>query len=144
MQLFFSNNTPKYARVFAFFAAREIGLDKLRGTVEINWKRTIAGECFGLCWGDNREAEIQIATKQWGQPVSRQDRLMTLAHELVHAKQYLMRHLADSDQDGYVTRWHGEDVAFDPEQEQNMPWELEASSVEEPIYFKWIEATGYK
>jgi len=144
MQVYFSNNTPKYIRVFTYFAMREIGMTHLRGKVDIHWKGTIEGECFGLCWGDNREAEIHIATKQWGAPVSRQDRLMTLAHELVHAKQYLKRELAPSDEEGYVSRWHGVDVPYDPEAEQQMPWEVEAASVEKPIYNKWVDATGYK
>jgi len=38
MRLLFSNNMPKYMRVFAHFAAKEIGLDRLRGDVTIALK----------------------------------------------------------------------------------------------------------
>lgn len=144
MRLLFSNNMPKYMRVFAHFAAREIGLDRLRGDVTIVLKPQLEGNCFGLCWGDNREAEVHIASRQWGMTISKEDKLKTLAHELVHAKQYLKRELQASDVDGYVSRWRGRNLSYDPRNENEMPWEKQAYAVEQPIFDKWYKLTGYK
>ena len=83
MQVYLSNNMPKYMEEFAYFAMMYLGIHKLRGEIEIKLsKRNLAEESFGLCWGDRRECEVQIASKQWGEPVSRENKLKTIAHEL--------------------------------------------------------------
>ena len=142
MQLTFNNSsTPKYLTEFANFACQYLGLYKLRGDIEVEYKYgALEEDVFGLCWGDSRECTIHIATKQWGNPIGRKEKLMTLAHELTHAKQYLTRELIAGDTDEYVTRWHGKDIHYNPKTEKNQPWETEASKYEQLIYDAWIES----
>ncbi len=74
MLLSLSKNTPKYMLEFIDFCCQDLGLDKLRGDVIINFKRgALDDQSFGLTWGDSREVTIEIAGTQHGAPVSTQD-----------------------------------------------------------------------
>ena len=89
MQLYLSKNIPNYMDDFIRYACVYLGLDKLRGEINITYKTKLDGEAYGLCWGDRRECEIQIASQTFGETISREDKLKTIAHELTHAYQYL-------------------------------------------------------
>ena len=141
MNLYLSKNMPAYMRVYAEFASNYIGLDKLRGEVCVKLKYgTIDDDSYGLCWGDNYGAEIDIATRTCGESISREDKLKTLGHELVHARQYLKRELVAPIWNKHCERWQGIDMMYDPVNESSMPWELEATKLEDEIYnafLKW-------
>ena len=141
MNLYLSKNMPAYMRVYADFASDYIGLDKLRGEVLVRLKYgTIDDDSYGLCWGDNYGAEIDIATRTCGESISREDKLKTLGHELVHAKQYLKRELVAPKAPTHCERWQGINIHYDPRIESDMPWELEATKLEDEIYnafLKW-------
>lgn len=140
MQLSFNKNAPKYMTEFAVFACHYLGLDRLRGNIEIDYKYgALEEEIYGQCWGDTSDCEIQIASKQWGKSIPRKEKLMTLAHELTHAKQYLTKNLIAKNSDEYVTRWHGKDVCYDPKTETTQPWEIEATEYEHLIYEAWVD-----
>lgn len=134
MQVYLSNNMPKYMVDFTYFAMMYLGMDKLRGEIEVKLsKRNLAEESFGLCWGDRRECEVQIASKQWGEPVSRENKLKTIAHELTHAHQYFTGRLKAKDD----VLWKGNQIEYDVKDEESMPWEVEAREYEEEIYKAW-------
>ena len=138
MRLYLSKNIPKYMEEFIHFSCHQLGLDKLRGEISISLRGTLEGESFGLCWGDRREVEIAIASKQWGEPLSREDKLRTIAHELTHAWQYLTGALKCLPADGiYESRWQGMQYRYFPEDETTMPWEAEAIEQEKVIYSRW-------
>ena len=63
---------------------------------------------------------------------------MTVAHEFVHARQYLTNQLSSTEEDGICT-WMGEEYKYVPELEMNEPWELEASSLETTTYEAWLK-----
>jgi len=130
---------PAYMRVYADFASNYIGLDKLRGEVCVKLKYgTIDYDSYGLCWGDNYGAEIDIATVTCGESISREDKLKTLGHELVHARQYLKRELVAPNAPKHCEKWHGVDIVYEPKDESKMPWELEATRLEDEIYTQFI------
>jgi len=140
VQLFLSDRMPRYMVEFIHFASAELTLNRLRGDCTVLLKGTLDGESFGLCWGDRREAEVHIATRQWGLPVSREDKLKTIAHELTHAYQYLTGRLKCSQGEAeYKSTWCGQEFTYDPEEELNLPWEYEANQMEQIIYDKWME-----
>jgi hypothetical protein len=139
MNLYLSKNMPAYMRVYADFASNYIGLDKLRGEVCVKLKYgTIDDDSYGLCWGDNYGAEIDIATVTCGESISREDKLKTLGHELVHARQYLKRELVAPNAPKHCEKWHGVDIVYEPKDESKMPWELEATRLEDEIYTQFI------
>ena len=138
MQLYLSNNSPKYLVDFAHFACHWLGIDKFRGEIHIDLKKSLEEESFGLCWGDRSICEIQLASRQWGEPVSREDKLKTLAHELTHAHQYLTGHLVAGETGEFKSTWLGEVVHWTPETDDTTPWEVEANQMEAIIYDKWM------
>ena len=122
---------------FIDFTVSHLGLDKLRGEIDIYLARgALDEEAYGLCWGDRREVEIRIASKQWGDPLTRKEKLMSLAHELTHAHQYLTGRLKCTD--GSNSVWMGEKYEYQPELEMTMPWEQEARLNERTIYKEWM------
>ena len=140
MLLSLSKNTPKYMLEFIDFCCQDLGLDKLRGDIIINFKRgALEDQSFGLTWGDSREVTIEIAGTQHGAPVSRQDKMQTVAHELTHAHQYLTHKMKNME---YVVSvvWEGKKVTSDKYFDTEMPWEVEAEEAEMRLYNKW--ATG--
>ncbi len=125
-------------RLYAHFAAKQLGVDELRGSIDVHLsKGTIEGNSFGLCWGDNREAEILLGSRQFGKAITQEDKLKTLGHELVHARQYLRRELIPHGDSLDECVWKGKKCTFDPKDESNQPWELEASEWEETLYTAW-------
>lgn len=85
----------------------------------------------GLCNGDRDEACIDIAKGMYDDtgeylPYDRRHIMHTLAHELVHAKQYFRGELRPNN-DG----WHGKPVDVSSQSEYaNMPWEAQAYKYE--------------
>ena len=138
MRVYLSRNMPTYMEEFVDFAVEWLGIDKLRGELNIELKQTLESESFGLCWGDKREAEIHVATKQWGKPITRENKLKTLAHELTHAHQYLTGHLIPADEGVFQSRWLGEAVSYTPETDDQTPWEVQATACENRIYEAWM------
>lgn len=145
MQVYLSKNMPQYMREYVDFAIEFLGIDKLRGEIRIDLaKRALEDQAYGLCWGNRREAEIQVASKQWGKRISREDKLKTIGHELAHAYQYLTGDLAPHKVNDHISRWHGQDIHFDPKDESVMPWEIQAVHYEEQIYDLYHIYKGYK
>ena len=60
--------------------------------------------------------------------------MRTLAHEMVHAKQYIFGEL-----DGYSDSWKGSDVNY--YSYEDSPWEKEAYKLEEILYEKFWKKT---
>jgi len=84
---------------------------------------------MGHTWGDSDEMNITITTKN----CSIVDRMLTLAHEMVHVKQYLLGEL--STDNGYL-EWHGE-PAKKYKKESRPPWEVEAYALESELLKTW-------
>ena len=141
MQLFLSKNIPAYMRDYIDYSVEFLGLNRLRGEIHITLHRNnLEEEAYGLCWGNRREAEVQIASRQFGTPLSREEKLKTISHELTHALQYMKGQLVGADVDEWVSRWRGTDMKYTPDEESSMPWELEASLFENEIYESYFES----
>jgi len=59
--------------------------------VEIRFVTEIENGDYGYCVGDDEFVDIVIAKNIDGEPVSYREMMITLAHELVHAKQFAYR-----------------------------------------------------
>lgn len=70
--------------------------------------------------------------------VSLEDTLITLAHEMVHVKQYAKGELFDYVSGGpYMMRWRDEKRNWDDIDYMNFPWEIEAYGRERELYVKF-------
>ncbi len=86
----------------------------------------------GDCYGDHEEVFISIARESRGYKYSFNEQMLTLCHELVHAKQFIKKELSNT---GGV--WKGVDMSLIKGIE-NMPWEQEAFQLETKLYDKYI------
>ena len=109
------------------FYLRKLGFRKRKRELEIYISFSNKQEEMGLCDFNNDFTfpEIDITIKK---SLSEEERLQTLAHELVHAKQFLRRQLRFSDHTNY---WCGKPST-------NEEWETEAYLKEEQLYNEYI------
>jgi len=136
MDIQFGKRVTLNMRAYAKFCADLIGLD---GDVLINLcEGTLEGGSYGLCWGDTRPVEIIISSRSDDYFLTQEDILRTLGHELVHAKQYLSGNLIPPEDPTGFDTWRGVIYEYAPEEEINMPWEIEAAYLEQEIYSRYI------
>ena len=106
-------------------AASQI-LDINPNEISIEIYRDPSDDAIGYCSGDIDEVSISI-----NQCLKGNDWVEVLAHELIHAKQYLHGELEDSEP--MVHYWHGNKFItvhelFDYDAYTRLPWEREAFS----------------
>ena len=98
---------------------------------------TIVNECedlYGVCWGDKQSIEITLVRKG----LTLDEMMQNLAHELVHAKQYLKGELSP-----YKHMWKGKD--YSTYSYTTLPWEEEAYNNEEELYrLYWLCSSDSK
>lgn len=80
-------------------------------------------------WYKAREFEIQLRKKK-----SLKNLLLTLAHEIVHVKQFAKGELNCDN-----TKWKGEKIDTEKVSYFDLPWEVEASSYEYILYSLYQE-----
>lgn len=141
--------TPKKMRNREIKEAATFFCDHLLQRLSKNVKVTIKlkpdlykkTKCFGFAtWSDidvknhnHREFEIEIEAN-----LGRVYLLRTLAHELVHVKQYARKELVDMCSGNYQM-WNKvmyNEMLVDY---KNLPWEKEASEREKDLYRMWVE-----
>ena len=130
------NGRVKNQYLVRFYVERlieELGMKRLRKpTINIRFA-THAEGAFGLCDGAKGEfAEILIARKcpHTDRKLGFIEMMQTLAHEMVHARQFIRGEL--NNQGGWA--WKGRKAdGFDYE---NQPWEKEAFRLEKELFMK--------
>ena len=114
--------------------AKELGINRLYSKgIFVKFYTKLDHGAQGLCWGDHKShAEISIARTSNGDAFTLEEMMQTLAHEMVHAKQYLRRELC-----GYSMAWKGRKPRN--YKYENAPWEREAYRLEEELFNKhWV------
>jgi hypothetical protein len=115
--------------------AKELGIGRMWSKVIfIRFKTKLDNESQGLCWGCKNEgyAEINIARTSNGDVIPYEMLMQTLAHEMVHAKQYIR-----GEHNGYSLSWKGAKPRN--YKYENAPWEKEAYKLEKALYEKcWL------
>jgi hypothetical protein len=105
--------------------------------LEIVMKTTIPD--LGSCavthyndWYKPRYFEIELRRH-----CSFKNTITTLAHEMVHLKQFAKGELAI-----YQDKWHKKIIDTDVVPYAELPWEIEASTLEHALYSNYIETFG--
>lgn len=139
----FCPEKPKFILDFVEFACEYLQLYKLEEKeVTVLVQRRLESNCFGECYGDEDFATVSIARKVLycgtEMPISRHELLLTIAHELTHAKQYLKGELSDLTEKE-ASLWKGKQVKWPTSIASSagddlLPWEKEAYEIEEKIY----------
>ncbi len=112
---------------------KELGINRMYSKVIfLNFKTQLEEDAQGLCWGDMKKGycDIQISRTEEGNPLPFEQMMQTIAHEMVHAKQYFRGEL-----NSYGSRvWKGRNA--EGWKYENQPWEREAFRLEEKLHKK--------
>lgn len=97
--------------------------------IEVTFRNKLDGDAAGYAHVESTgHVVIEIAKTCQGEKYSQEEMLITLAHELVHAKQYLTGTLSRD-----TNRWKGKIYHG----YENTPWEKEAYKLESILYNKY-------
>ena len=102
-------------------------------------KESIAGDCT---WEDSsyrpREFTIRADSSQ-----PKQELLETIAHEMVHVKQFARGELKDTGSLSFC-KWNNKEVNHEKTNYYDLPWEIEAHGRERGIFIRWFEQSKWK
>jgi hypothetical protein len=87
-------------------------------------------------WEDDnvRPREFTITI---GSNMGYQNTFLTLAHEMVHVKQYAMGELRDVMRGPTPQRWHNKSYNAEDVEYWDLPWEIEAYGREKGLYYRF-------
>ena len=108
---------------------------------KLHEKDGVSGDCI---WEDEscnrpREFTVRVNSSQ-----SLQDILSTVAHEMVHVKQYARGELKDFSRTIKLCKWQGKTVDVDSIDYYDHPWEIEAHGRERGLFIRWFEQSQWK
>ena len=95
--------------------------------IELNVLTTLEESAYAHWYGDRNGVQIDLARRSGYRKFSIEDQMLNLAHELVHAKQFITGQLSPIKQN-----WKKKDYSTTPYSRQ--PWEREAYYKEEKLY----------
>lgn len=135
-----SRTQRKYAESIAQFCFDKLMPRQQNLDVNIIIKSFGKDDNYGYCLpvddGDRpREFEIEVNKK-----VKLRRFLETIAHEMVHVKQFARGELYESTRQG-KHRWQGYWIDRDPDY-WDRPWEIEAHGREVGLFVRWAEQEG--
>ena len=112
---------------------RELNIHRLSSKcVDIEFVDEIDDQSQGEAIGDKDDVSIKIARNSCGATMSFLNQMQTLAHEMVHTKQFLRGELGYDSKGNF--KWKKEVMEGKKYTEQ--PWELEATSLERTLFLK--------
>ena len=108
-------------------------------TLNIEVKVTrIKGDAEGYCLRESdRDFEIEVDSRL---PLRKM--LETVAHEMVHVKQYARREMNDWQYKEIYYKWKGTYVP-DSTNYWDLPWEIEANGREIGLFIRWAQQYGW-
>ena len=121
----------KQVETFIFDSLEHL-MPRLRRDIDIDVR--VVTRCdenhYALCLGDKNSAEIELARGSDNTTFTLQEMMVNLAHELVHAKQFIKGELHPS-----LNRWKKLDYSNTAYSRQ--PWEKEAYLLEDKLVEKF-------
>ena len=107
---------------------KELKIHRFKRDLNVKFVRRLDDGCVGECFYDDEDIHIKIATN--GTTFLQQ--MITLAHEMVHARQYLRKELGYNNTGG----WAWKQRNAENYQYMNQPWEKEAYRLEKDMFAK--------
>ena len=124
-----TKNQKKYARSMVKFCIKTLmpRMKTLDITVKLKNPKGAMGYCLEL--DDNRTFEIEADKK-----LRLRKLLETIAHEMVHVKQYARRELHPVNETWCGKTYNPKKVSY-----WDLPWEIEAHGREAGLFVRWAE-----
>jgi len=133
INIFFTGRWPQKKRFerFTLDVLNHFFKNKLKRNVDIHLKMVTKQSDLGFCHGDRNEVYIDLCRnhENYEGIFTLDDIAKTLAHELVHAKQYLRGEIKPTD-----NIWHKTGEVYDDTSYRQLPWEHEAYMMEDFLY----------
>jgi hypothetical protein len=101
-------------------------------SIIIDFKTSLDDEALGLCFGVKDVAQVSIARKSNGVSQTFLEQMQTLAHELVHVKQYMRGELGYNQHGDF--KWKKRNAGG--YKYENQPWEKEAERLEKILFIE--------
>jgi len=101
----------------------------------------LAGDCI---WEDQSRDRPRNFTIRADSTQSLQSMLETIAHEMVHVKQYARGELKDLARSPYLCKWKGKKFNFNSTHYYDQPWEIEAHGMERGLFIRWFVESDWK
>jgi|TARA_B110000977_G_scaffold199020_1_gene285264 hypothetical protein len=120
----------QYAKSMVEFCVRTL-MPRMR-TLEVSVKLCKPKDALGYCLeaDTKREFELEIDKTQ-----SLRKLLETVAHEMVHVKQFARREMHPEKDEWYGKTYNPKKVSY-----WDLPWEIEAHGREVGLFIRWAEA----
>jgi|TARA_B110000977_G_C10777150_1_gene377099 hypothetical protein len=126
------SNQRKYVESIAEFCIETL-MPRMK-TLDISIKLCTPKGAMGYCLEleDNRTFEIEL-----DRSLSHRKLLETIAHEMVHVKQYARRELNPTTEVWMGKTYNPKKVSY-----WDLPWEIEAHGREVGLFIRWAEKQG--
>lgn len=121
----------KYIWEFAIKAVYYLGIEQEEVNIIISVKNKLPDQAYGYCHGEDEDIEIELARRSYDNKLDRETILRTLAHEMVHAKQFIKGELKRARADTVL--WKNKKYDWSEDDDDN-PWEVEAYALENEVY----------
>ena len=102
-------------------------------------KEGVVGDCIPHDWADQNAPRDFIMRIDSKEPL--REMLETVAHEMVHVKQFAKGELYQSSRNS-KHRWHGKWIDKDPDY-WDCPWEIEAFGRQIGLFLRWVSENKY-
>ena len=131
MNVYYNGKVPNSFVVESFVnsVVKHLKINRLKRDIEINFVDHIdSGRTWGVCYGDSDSVVIEVARKDLERKRSFMELMITLGHELVHARQFLRGELKTVNGNNV---WKNQ--LFEKFTYKTAPWEIEAHEAEGPL-----------
>ena len=125
----------KKVHAYVHSLCHELGIGRMWSKVIfINFKTVLDDDNQGVCWGDTKEGyvDISIARSSEGVKIPYEMMMQTLAHEMVHVRQYIRGELSYGSSGEF--QWKKRSAGG--YKYENQPWEKEAIGLAEVLFTK--------
>jgi hypothetical protein len=134
----------KHVEAAAYFFERLLfkrKLPSLRLNIELIHRLKYKEDTEGDCIWEDRPTKPREFTIRLDSSNNLADLIKTLAHEMVHVKQYALGELKDTSLVSVI--WLGEDYNCEKVHYYDWPWEIEAAGRETGLYVRYMEKFEY-
>ena len=119
-----------------FFVQKLIGY-RTQSVLELSFVRTDMEEC-GMCEYEYSNISPRSFIIEIGKKVKGDEFIKTIAHELVHVKQYVKGELKERYTPRSHLLWHNKVVEVTEDSYYSAPWEIEARELEQKLFLLFV------
>ena len=132
-----SKRIRKLVEDAARFFEKELIHPRTARILEVTFHFTKLNGAYGFCVYEDSHVKPREFTIEINKGLSKEDIVRTIAHELVHVKQYVKGELKERYVPDKHMMWHDERVDVGLSNFYNVPWEVEARKFEDELYMKY-------